>query len=146
MAGNIQYQFLQVAGNIQYLTSTNIVNVLNELFSCFGVPNSLVNDNRTQFTSRISKNFCTSLSIDHIRTAVYHPRSNGQVERFMDTFKRALRKNWSIDTDEKRIQKFLAVYRITPNLNTDSGFSPAKLMFAKKFSHFPTGLVQQKKL
>ena len=74
-------------------TSKNTVNVLNELSSRFGTPKTLVSNNRTLFTSREFKDFCTSLSIDHITTSVYHPRSNGQARRFVDTFKRALRKN-----------------------------------------------------
>ena len=52
----------------------------------------------------------------------------------MDTFKRALRKNQGMDTNERSIQKFLAVYRITPNPNMSSDSSPAELMFARKIS------------
>ena len=107
-------------------TSTNTLNVLNELFSRNGTPKALVSDSGTQFTGREFKDFCTSLSIDHITTSVYHSRSNGLSERFMDTFKRALRKNQAMDTDERNIQKFLAVYRITTNLKTDSNLSPAE--------------------
>ena len=83
-----------------------------------------------QFMETEFKEFCTSLSIDHVTMAVYHPRSNGQVEKFVDTFKRALRKNQSVN--ERSIPKFLAVYRITPNPNMSSGLSPAELMFARK--------------
>ena len=116
----------------RHSTSTNTVNVLNELFRRFGVTKTLVSDNGTQFTDREFKNFSTSLFIDHITTSVYHPKYNGQTERFVNTFKRALRKNQGMDTDERSIQKFFAVYRITPNPNTDSGLSPAEQMFARK--------------
>ena len=37
-----------------------------------------------------------------------------------------------MDTDEKSLEKFLCVYRITPNPNTNAGLSPAELMFAHK--------------
>ena len=113
-------------------TATNTINALNEIFSHFGVPKILVNDNGTQFTGREFKEFCTSLSTDHMTMAVYHPRSNGQVEKFVDTFKRALRKNQGVDTNERSIQKFLAVYRIPSNPNMNSGLSPAELMFVRK--------------
>lgn len=111
-------------------TSTTTIKVLDELFSRFGVPKTIVSDNGTQFTSSEFKDFCRCLSIDHTTTSPYHPRSNGQAERFVDTFKRALRKNHGMDTEEKTLQKFLSVYRITPN--TVSGMSPAELMFARK--------------
>jgi transposase InsO family protein len=47
----------------------------------FGVPNSITNDNGTQF---IGKKFLSFCSDHHIRvdwSAVAHPRCNGQVER-----------------------------------------------------------------
>ena len=113
-------------------TSINTVNVLNELFSRFGESKTLVSDNGTQFTGRKFKNFCTSLYIDHITTFVFHPILNGQ-KRFVDTFKRTLRKNQGMNTGERNIQKFfLAVYRIIPNPNLDSGLSSAELKFARK--------------
>ena len=55
------------------------------------------------------KEFCQTFSVKHIAIAKYHPRSNGQVERFIDTFKRTLRKARDTPTD-KAIQKFLQVY------------------------------------
>ena len=64
--------------------------------------------------------------------AVYHPRSNGQAEKFVDTFKRALRKNQGMNTIERSIQKYLAVYRITTNLNMGSVLLPAELMFVRR--------------
>lgn len=121
------------------------MSVLNKLFSQFGVPKTLVTDNRTQFTSREFKDFCSSLSTDHVTTSIYHPRSNGQAERFVDTFKRALRKNQGMDIDERRIQKFLALYRITPNPNIDSGLSPTKLMFVRKIQSVFDRLLPSKK-
>ena len=37
-----------------------------------------------------------------------------------------------MNTSERSMQKFLAVYRIMPNLNMSSGLSPSELMFARK--------------
>lgn len=113
-------------------TSRNTISALDEIFSHFGVPRTLVSDNGTAFTSMEFKNFCTALDIEHITTPVCHPRSNGQAEKFVDTFKRALRKNQGMDTEERTIQKFLAIYRVTPNENNDAKMSPAEIMFARK--------------
>lgn len=116
----------------KHLTLTSTIDALRLLFSRFGVPKTIVSDNGTQFTSKEFEEFCKALSIEHLTTAIYHPRSNGLAERFVDTFKRALRKNQGMDTDEKSLENFLSVYRITPNPNTNAGLSPAELMFARK--------------
>ena len=113
-------------------TSTSTIDALRLLFSRFGVPKTIVSDNGTQFTSKEFEEFCKALSIKHLTTAIYHPRSNSLAERFVDTFKKALKKNQGMDTHEKSLENFLSVYRITPNPNTNAGLSPPELMFARK--------------
>ena len=123
-------------------TSTSTIDALRLLFSRFGVPKTIVSNNGTQFTSKEFEEFCKALSIEHLTTAIYHPRSNGLAERFVDTFKRALKKNQGMGTDEKSLENFLSVYRITPNPNTNAGLSPAELMFARKSDPYLTGFYQ----
>jgi transposase InsO family protein len=53
----------------------------SDIIDRFGVPNSIITDNGSQFTSRKFLEFCDD---DHIRVdwaAVTHPQTNGQVER-----------------------------------------------------------------
>ena len=71
------------------LTSTNTVNSLHELFARFGVVDTIVSDNGTQFTSKEFEHFCSTFQVEHIRIPSYHPRSNDLAERFVDTLKRA---------------------------------------------------------
>ena len=73
------------------------------------------------------------LSINHLKSAPYHPRSNGLVERFIDVFKRAIKKANGIETENEELKEFLSIYRITPNPNTNTNMSPVELMFAWKF-------------
>ena len=47
----------------------------------FGVPNRIITDNDTQFTSRAFHNFCEEMGIKVCFASVSYPRSNGQVER-----------------------------------------------------------------
>ena len=113
-------------------TATNTIRALNEMFSWLGVPNTIVNDNGTMFIRSEFKVYCDSLAIKHITTPMYNPWSNGQAERFVDTFKRALKKAKGFNTEEKNIQIFLMVYRIMPNQTIKGNLSPAKIMYARK--------------
>ena len=47
----------------------------------FGVPNRIITDNGTQFTSRAFLSFCEELGIKVCFASVSYPRCNGQVER-----------------------------------------------------------------
>ena len=110
-------------------TSTNTVNRLHQLFARYGVVHTIVSNNGTQFTSKEFEHFCATFQVEHIRIPPYHPRSNGQAERFVDTLKRALKEAIGTPTI-KALQLFLQVYRITPNKSAPSTLSPAESMFA----------------
>ncbi len=74
------------------------------------------------------KELCELVGIDKIRTAPYHPQTNGQVERMHKTFKDILAKcdkakfEWS-----QQIPYILFVLRQIPH--ADSGFSPFQLVY-----------------
>ena len=95
------------------MTKTKI-KLLQELFARFRLPETIISDNGMPFTSKEFENFCKLLSINHLKSASYHPRSNELVERFINVF------------------NHLSIYRITPNPNTNANMSPAELMFARK--------------
>ncbi|XP_062537710.1 uncharacterized protein K02A2.6-like [Armigeres subalbatus] len=74
-------------------TTSTTVAMFREIFSRNGMPETLVTDNGTQFTSEDFEAFCSNSGILHLKTPPYHPQSNGLAERFVDTFKRGLRKS-----------------------------------------------------
>ena len=91
--------------------------------------NTLVSDNGSQFMSGEFRDFCETYQIEHITISPYHPRSNEQAERFVDTLKRALQKARATPI-EKALQQFLQIYRITSNNKTPASQFSAKVMFA----------------
>lgn len=114
-------------------TTTFIIGTLEEIFARFGNPQILVSDNASQFCSEHFQIFCKQNGIEHIRTPPYHPQSNGQVERFVDTFKRALKKIGKGGQPlGQQIQTFLATYRTTPSRYTPNGTSPAEVLIGRK--------------
>ena len=64
---------------------------LTEVFSLFGNLEQIVSDNGTPFTAHEFGAFCISNGIRHIRSAPYHPSTNGEAERFVQVFNKALR-------------------------------------------------------
>ena len=48
--------------------------------SRFGVPNRIITDNGSQFTSNLLKTYCANLGTRICYASVAHPRSNGQAE------------------------------------------------------------------
>ena len=105
---------------------------LQEIFSRFITPEILVSDNSTAFTSTEFSDFCKQNSIQHLRSLPCHPQSNGQAERFIDTFKRALLKLKGEGSTREIIEIFLSGYRATPNPNCPNGKSLAEALMNRK--------------
>ncbi|KAK4470004.1 hypothetical protein MN116_000030 [Schistosoma mekongi] len=113
-------------------TTHKTLEILMKLFACHGFPETLVTDNGSQFTSQSFSDFCRKNAITHIRSPPYHPQSNGQAERFVDTFKRAILKAEGEGTLSEVIQRFLLVYRSTPNSSVPQQKSPAEALMGRK--------------
>ena len=110
-------------------TSSATIEHLRSIFSVQGLPETIVTDNGTVFTSAEFENFTKLNGIRHIRTAPYHPASNGQAERAVKIFKEYLKKS-SKDSLETQISRFLFRYRITPHSTT--AVSPAELLLGRR--------------
>ena len=112
---------------LKRITSASTIEVLRTICSDRGVPRIIVTDNGTQFSSSSFKDFVTRNGIKHYMGAPYHPSTNGQVERMVQTVKKYLFKQKSQPgTLKSKIARFLLSYRNTPHPET--GRSPAFLM------------------
>ncbi|XP_060095763.1 uncharacterized protein K02A2.6-like, partial [Heteronotia binoei] len=107
------------------------VRALRRVLCTHGIPDTLVTDNGTAFTSREFREFTDRYLIRHIRSAPFHPATNGQAERMVRTTKEALGRIVHGDWDH-RLSAFLFHNRITPNPVT--GFSPAELLMGRKLT------------
>ena len=109
-------------------TAAATIAELRSIFATHGLPEILVTDNGTCFTSAEFQDFTQGNGIRHIKTSPYHPASNGLAERSVQTLKEYLKKN---DTDDlnTNISRFLFRNRITPHSTT--GVSPAELLLGR---------------
>ena len=56
-----------------------------------GVEPRIISDNGPQFVARDFKAFIHEAQMTHVRTSPYYPQSNGKIERFVRTYRGALR-------------------------------------------------------
>ena len=85
-------------------SSASTIERLRSMFSTHGLPETIVSDNGTAFTSGEFQEFVEENGIRHIKP--YHPSSNGQVERAVQRFKEGMKKNLS-GSLETRLSRFL---------------------------------------
>ena len=90
-------------------TASNTITALRSLFARYGIPSQIVSDNGPQFISEEYQQFCERNGIRRALVAPYHPSSNGEAERFVQTFKSGIR-NYAHGT---------------------TGKSPAEMMFGR---------------
>ena len=110
-------------------TSQITIEKMRSTFATFGLPDLLVTDNGTVFTSAEFQEFLKKNGIRHARTSPYHPASNGLAERAVQSFKDGMKKNVS-GSIETRVAKFLFHYRLTPH--TTTGRSPSELLMGRR--------------
>ena len=63
------------------------IEVLRTLFASYGLPQKLVSDNGPQFTASSFEEFLSANGVQHLKSPPYHPATNGEAERFVQTFK-----------------------------------------------------------
>ena len=116
-----------------YPTTEITIAGLDELFTIWGLPKTLVSDNGPQFASADFANWCRSNGIMHMTSAPFHPSSNGEAERLVGVFKRAMQRSVVKEGLEKdqAARAFLREYRSTPHSTT--GRTPAELMLGRQF-------------
>eukprot|EP00731_Ephydatia_muelleri_P006940 Em0003g1188a len=111
------------------ISSSATIEKLRSIFAIHGLPHKLVTDNGPAFISSEFKTFMDYNGIVHIRSAPYHPSTNGLAERAVQTLKDGLHciKDGTIET---RLARFLSKYRLTPHSTT--GLSPSEMLLGRR--------------
>ena len=111
-------------------TSQATIEKLQLIFSTHGLPEVIMSDNGSAFTSEEFDAFVRGNGIKHLTSAPYHPASNGLAERAIQTVKKARRKDSGEASLETQISRILFRYRITPHHTT--GVAPAQLLMGRR--------------
>ena len=110
-------------------TSHITISVLRTIFASHGLPEILVSDNGTAFTSSEFGIFLRQYGIRHITSAPYYPATNGLAEAAIQIPKNSLKKSELGDIDKQLARLFH--YRTTPHATT--GISPAELLMGPAY-------------
>jgi hypothetical protein len=120
----------EVIGPMKLTTAGSTISALRCIFGRYGLPEQVVSDNGPPFQSVEYEDFLKQNGIQRVLVSPYHPASNGQAERFVQTFKNYLKTSSAQSCLLQRIQSFLLSYRGTPHSTT--GCSPAKLFLQRE--------------
>lgn len=112
---------------VDNVNSLSVINFFRDLFLREGFPEELVSECGTQLVSKEMQDFLKDIGVKHILTSLYHPRSNGLVERFNCVIKEHLQLT-SINGLPWReaITDMLWAVRTTPHVST--GIAPFTLL------------------
>jgi hypothetical protein len=91
---------------IASLTLAKAVEFIHDIIFRFGIPNNIITDLASNFTSSEFFDFCEQKSIQIKYASVAHPRANGQVERANEMILEALKKK-VFDKNEKFTGKWI---------------------------------------
>ncbi|KYO47445.1 hypothetical protein Y1Q_0001239 [Alligator mississippiensis] len=72
---------------LRSITAPKVAEELLKWIAWVGIPQEILTDQGTNFMSGVMKAFCKTLGITQLRTSVYHPQTNGLVERLNGTIK-----------------------------------------------------------
>ena len=113
---------------VRQATSELTIRALEAIFARFGLPMQIFSDNGTAFMSDEFCTFCERKGIRQIFSTPFHPRSNGEAERMVRTFKSMLKKANPAKTEVmSAMSDMLLAYHMTPHATT--GVSPHELLF-----------------
>ena len=112
-------------------TSTATIEKLREQYlRHMDLPERIVTDNGTVFTSEEFENFLHQNGIAHTRTAPYHPTSNGLAEHAVQMFKQGI-KRLHEGTVQLRLNCHVSCWSIDSHSIRLSGRSPCRVVVGK---------------
>ncbi|XP_026288932.1 uncharacterized protein LOC113213921 [Frankliniella occidentalis] len=119
---------------VNNLTAATLITHVRYIFSDFGIPCTIVNDNGAQLVSKEFEQFLLHNNVRHVMSPPWHPASNGLAERAVRSVKELLRKFTEGDF-HARLARVLHSMRNRPS--SANGVSPAEVMFSNRPSRSP---------
>ncbi|XP_047260196.1 uncharacterized protein K02A2.6-like [Capsicum annuum] len=105
--------------------------IRNSLICRFGVPESIITNNRLNWNSHLMNEICDQFKIIHLNSTAYRPKMNGAVETANKNIKKILRKMVENNRSWHEILPYaLLGYRTTVRTSTE--VTPYLLVYGNK--------------
>ena len=117
-------------------STTDLIKILKEYFTTFGIAEQFASDAGPQFKSSQFKEFLQSWGIEQRTSSSYFPKSNLRAESAVKSAKRIVLDNSKLDgsPDLDKISRAIMQHRNTPD--SEYGLSPAQLVFGRPIRVF----------
>lgn len=124
-----KYSYLKVIPNHE---SKTIANQLLDFITIFGIPETILSDQGTDFTSNLIKDINKLFKTKHIFSSPYHPQTNGALERSHSTLKDYLKHY--INDKQTNWDEYvpLAMFTYNTHYHKSTKFTPYELIFGNK--------------
>ena len=104
---------------------------LNHWILPYGIPESILTDNGSQFIAEFFKTVCYILGIKRKTTTAYHPQTNGQAERYNKTIAARLRHYVSEHQDNWDMFVQPLTYAYNNQVHASTGTTPFNLALSR---------------
>uniref|UniRef100_A0A9J8AJ78 Gypsy retrotransposon integrase-like protein 1 n=1 Tax=Cyprinus carpio carpio TaxID=630221 RepID=A0A9J8AJ78_CYPCA len=117
---------------LRNISAKSVADALFRLISRVGILKEILTDQGTAFMSRTFSELYELLGIKALRTSVYHPQTDGLVERFNCTLKTMIRK--FVQEDAKNWDRWLEplLFAVCEVPQASTGFSPFELLYGRQ--------------
>ena len=117
---------------LRNIEAQTVAKALLEVFARVGIPKEILSDNGKQFRSLLMERVHRLLGVKPLFSSMYHPQTNGRVERMHSTMKTCLKKmcaekprSW-----DRFVSSVMFAIREAPCDST--GFSPFELLYGRQ--------------
>ena len=111
-------RWVEAYGILNQKAVTVATKLVNELLIRFSIPEQIHSDQGQQFESNLVQEICKLLHVNKTRTTLYHPQSDGLVERFNGTLISMLATTVSVEWD-KCLKKVCMAYNTSVHIYHD---------------------------
>ena len=121
----------------------NLKDHLEELFSVEGIPDEIMSDNGPPFNGKEFSSYLTGLGIRHTTSSPHYPRSNGFIERQIQTVKRLIEKANSSGRSHQEALTSLRAQPLGDGLPSPSKILHGRSLVTRKASPVDLTVVRQ---